>query len=297
MLNATQQPVLDFNNLLQLAEIDPGEVLAVRHVPIEKSLKRVLPWLVVERPDLFLAYQRVQWRPLEKAMTRGKYVASFIGQETVRATFAGLYRIGDWATLDFEGYRSFPGNGELEALGMTGRTPDMPDCLAFELEPVDFCSDWVGRLMVTWPKPYQQWWRWAGRGRFEVAAIAEESRFLRVMPDWSDLVVTWAELQALPASWSASLAHWRGVYFIYDTKRGAGYVGSASGKDNILGRWRNYARSGHGGNRGLRGADPSDLQFSILQRTSPDLETSEIVSLEASWKLRLHTREHGLNRN
>ena len=58
-----------------------------------------------------------------------------------------------------------------------------------------------------------------------------------------------------------------------------------------------YARSSHGGNRDLRDSKPEDLRFSILQRTSPDLEPDGIIQLEASWKKRLHTREFGLNRN
>jgi hypothetical protein len=289
--------MLDLKNLLELGGLDPAQVLVVRHVPIEKSLKRVLPWLVVERPDLFLAYQRIQWRTLEKAMTRGQYIASFIGQEPVQATFAGLYRIGEWETLDYDGYRRFPGNNELEVLGMSGRTPDMPDCLAFELTQLEQYADWIGRLVITWPKPYQQWWRWAARGTFSVAAITEESRFVRGMPDWRELVLSWSELQTLPSPWSAALAQWRGIYFIYDVTRHAGYVGSAYGADNILGRWRDYARTGHGSNRELRDTHAADLRFSILQRTSPDLESKEIVALEATWKERLHTREFGLNRN
>jgi hypothetical protein len=289
--------MLDLRNLLELANLDPAEVLVVRHVPVEKPLRSVMPWLVVERPDLFLAYQRIQWRTLEKAMTRGKYVASFIGQEPVTATFAGIFRIGKWEMLDHDGYQGFPGNKELVDLGMTGRTPDMPDCRAFGLEPVDAYSDWVGRLVITWPKPYQQWWRWAGRGTFAVAAITPESRFVRSLPDWKDLILSWAELQALPSSWQDILAQWRGIYFIYDGERRAGYVGSAYGKDNILGRWRAYAQTGHGGNRELRASNFEDFRFSILQRTSPDLEASEVIALEASWKARLHTRDFGLNRN
>lgn len=50
-------------------------------------------------------------------------------------------------------------------------------------------------------------------------------------------------------------------------------------------------------NRQLRAANFDDLRFSILQRTSPDLEASEVIALEASWKARLHTREFGLNLN
>lgn len=289
--------MLDLRNLLELAGVDPAEVLVVRHAPVERQLKRVLPWLVVERPDLFLAYQRIQWQTLERAMTRGKYIASFVGQEAAAATFAGIYRIGAWDTLDYEGYRRFPGNSELEALGMTGRTPDMADCLAFELERLDYYIDWVGRLVVTWPLPYQRWWRWAGRGQFSVSAITAESRFVRAMPDWQDLTLGWAELQTLPSAWATALSHWRGIYFIYDTQRGAGYVGAAYGQENILGRWRSYARTGHGGNRELRASDPAALRFSILQRTSPDLEAAEVVALESSWKERLHTREFGLNGN
>lgn len=289
--------MLDFNRLLELVETDPSETLIVRHVPVEKALKQVLPWLVVERPDLWLAYQRIQWRTLEKAMTRARYIASFIGQEPVTATFAGIYRIGEWESLDLEGYRQFPGNSELEALGMSGRSADMPECLAFELEPLEHYREWVGRLSITWPKPYQQWWRWAERGQFFVESIEAESRFVRGMPDWKDIVLSWHELQLLPASWKAALAQWRGIYLIFDTQRRSGYVGSAYGADNILGRWSGYAKSGHGGNSELRKSQPANLCFSILQRTSPDMEAADIMALEASWKKRLHTRQFGLNRN
>lgn len=289
--------MLDFNTLLKLVDVDPSDTLIVRHVPIEKSLKRVLPWLVVERPDLWLTYQRIQWKTLEKAMMKGKVIASFIGQESTAATFAGLYQIGDYEVLDYAGYSSFPGNRELEELGMSGRTPDMPDCLAFELEALPHYCDWIGRLTITWPTPYQQWWRWAARGTFPVQSIETESRFVRGMPDWQDLVLSWNELQCLPTSWKAALGQWRGVYLIYDVTRRAGYVGSGSGADNILGRWSDYARTGHGGNRELRDSAPADLNFSILQRTSPDLDPADVINLENSWKARLHTRQFGLNAN
>jgi hypothetical protein len=64
--------MLDFRSLLEMVGINLAETLIVRHAPIEKSLKRVLPWLVAERPDLFVAYQSIQWRTLENAMTRAR---------------------------------------------------------------------------------------------------------------------------------------------------------------------------------------------------------------------------------
>lgn len=289
--------VLDFRTLLELAKIEPAKTLVVRHIPVERSLKRVLPWLVVERPDLFLAYQQIQWQKLEKAMTRATHLASFVGQDRTSATFAGVWKIGSWQVLDYDGYRTFPGNGRLESLGMSGRAPDMPDCLAFDLEPMEHYAEWIGRLTINWPMPYQQWYRWAANGHFPIESIDPESRFVRGMPDWTDLVLTSSELAALPSSWGAIWGQWRGVYYIHDTARNAGYVGSAYGQDNLLGRWRAYAHSGHGGNKELRNSVPTDLRFSILQRTSPDLDANDVIALEASWKVRLHTREAGLNCN
>lgn len=289
--------MLDFNSLLTQVDVDPQQTLVVRHFPVEDALRRILPWLVVERPELWLAYQQIQWTSLEKAMTKARFIASFIGQEPGKATFAGLYRIGEHQVLDHAGYWALPGNAELQTLGMTGRTPEMGNCHAFELEPLDHWHDWIGRLTIRWPRPYQNWWRWAWRASFPIDTIEAESRFVRAMPHWQDLVLTHAELSSLPASWKTALAQWRGIYLIYDTGRRACYVGSACGADNIHGRWQDYARSSHGGNRELRNSRPEDLRFSILQRTSPDLEPAEIVRLEASWKERLHTREFGLNRN
>ncbi|MCK1498658.1 GIY-YIG nuclease family protein [Bradyrhizobium sp. 188] len=102
----------------------------------------------------------------------------------------------------------------------------------------------------------------------------------------------------LPKRWQAKLAEWRGIYYIFDTSAGKGYVGSAYGTANLLGRWRNYAASGHGGNRLLRQRDPQHFRFTVLELVSPNMEADEVIRLEGTWKERLHTRQpHGLNDN
>jgi hypothetical protein len=64
------------------------------------------------------------------------------------------------------------------------------------------------------------------------------------------------------------------------------------------GRWVGYAATGHGGNRLLRQRDPKHFRFSILQRVSPDMDATDVIRIEASWKDRLHTRHPwGLNDN
>ena len=117
------------------------------------------------------------------------------------------------------------------------------------------------------------------------------------MPDWDRLVLEWRELANLPQSWELRMAEWRGVYLITDRSDAKQYVGSAYGADNILGRWRAYAQTGHGGNKLLRGRDPRNFRFSILQRVSPDMDPEHVIALEDSWKTRLQTRELGLNAN
>ena len=117
------------------------------------------------------------------------------------------------------------------------------------------------------------------------------------MPKWNELTLNWNELRVLPRRWCEKLSQWRGIYFILDVTDGKGYVGAAYGKDNLLGRWSNYAASGHGGNKQLRKRKPEHLRFSILQRVSPDMEQNDVIALESSWKDRLHTREFGMNDN
>jgi hypothetical protein len=118
------------------------------------------------------------------------------------------------------------------------------------------------------------------------------------MPEWNAVDLTWGQLRVLPARWQVVLSQWRAIYYVFDMSDGKGYVGSAYGENNLLGRWLNYAAHGHGGNRLLRQRDPQNFRFTILQRVSPDLDVSDVIRLEDSWKQRLHTRDpYGLNDN
>jgi hypothetical protein len=295
---------MNFNDLLRKDDIDPTKVIALRHRPYEPNLRKVLPWLASERPELFNAYQQTQGPRLESAMQSlvgSGLVASFIGHEPGKALFVGLYAIAASRPLSFDRYWRIPAFVELKKFGMVGwsREKNPRDvCRWFELERTRFRESWQGRLVVGWPPPERSWWRRSHKNELAVLAVREESALSEGMAEWTELELAWKELSLLPTSWKAALQQWRGVYFIFDSSDGKGYVGSAYGKDNLLGRWLNYAASGHGGNVLLRKRDPANLHFSILQLTSPDMDASEVVRLEATWKRRLHTRgPDGLNDN
>jgi hypothetical protein len=170
--------------------------------------------------------------------------------------------------------------------------------LWFDLSLTKFNANWKGKLIVAWPPPERAWWRWAHRNELPVLAALEESSFEAEMPPWEQICFRWEELGVLPRRWKARLSEWRAIYYIFDKSDRKGYVGSAYGGTNLLGRWVGYAARGHGGNVLLRQRSPTNFQFSILQRVSPDMEAADVIRLEASWKERLHTRHPvGLNDN
>jgi hypothetical protein len=169
--------------------------------------------------------------------------------------------------------------------------------LWFDLVLTEFYKEWKGRMSISWPPPGRSFWRRAHRNEMPVVGVLEGSGLV-AMPDWSDIELRWEELSDLPGSWKAALKQWRAIYHIFDESDRKGYVGSAYGGDNLLGRWQSYAESGHGGNRLLRGRNPSNFRFSILERLSPDSKLAEVTRREQSWKQRLHTRAPlGLNEN
>lgn len=290
---------MELNELLQGKRIEPHEVLVLRHRPTEPDLNKVLPLLAADKPDLFNAYQQTQGETLEKTMLGATYVASFIGHEPGKALYVGLYKIGATKPLTHAQYWQVPANIELKALGMKGFSgTKRQSCLWFDLELTDFYSEWKGKLIVDWPPPERSWWRRAHRNVMPVHAILEDSALDSAMKRWDELDFSWSQLAVLPKRWQAKLAEWRGIYYIFDTSAGKGYVGSAYGPENLFGRWRNYAASGHGGNRLLKQRDPQHFRFTILELVAPTMEAAEVIRLESSWKQRLHTRQpHGLNDN
>jgi hypothetical protein len=295
---------MNLNDLLRNQRIDPEQVLVLRHRPHEPDLNRVLPWLAAERPEVFNAYQQTQGPKVERAlqaMIGSGLVASFIGHQPGKAMFVGLYSILGARPLTYAEYWKVPAYVEMKAFGMKGWSRDGDSRrihLWFDLQRTDFYSTWQGKLIVGWPPPERSWWRRAHRNDIPVAAILEESALASGMPEWSDVQLTWTDLPLLPTSWRRTLSEWRGIYYIFDISDHKGYVGSAYGATNLLGRWLDYAVRGHGGNALLRQRNPANFRFTILQLLSPDTEAQEVIRVEGSWKQRLHTHQPlGLNEN
>lgn len=88
-----------------------------------------------------------------------------------------------------------------------------------------------------------------------------------------------------------------------NSTNGDQYVGSAYGEAGILGRWKSYATTRHGGNKRLKALLDSDPQrhvafwFSILRTLPRSLTAKEVITIEEHYKKKLGTRAFGLNEN
>jgi hypothetical protein len=127
--------------------------------------------------------------------------------------------------------------------------------------------------------------------------------------DYLEFSLSYAQLRDLFANeeahreWQARLSAVAGLYLILAEGSGDLYVGSASGEGGIWARWREYARSGHGGNALLRdlirfdSSYPERFRFSMLQILPKTMSRDEVPRREALYKTKLGTRAKGLNLN
>jgi hypothetical protein len=164
-----------FNDLLAKENIDLGGVLVLRHTPPERELRKVLPWLAGEKPDIFNAYQSTQSVTVEADFLKAQHVASFIGLEKRKgstehvAVFVGLYEVGDHRPMTYEEFWEVPAHQELKKYGMRGFVEGArPSLLWFDLEITDFYKIGQGKLVIEWPRPPIRWWRWAKQNKFTI---------------------------------------------------------------------------------------------------------------------------------
>jgi hypothetical protein len=103
--------------------------------------------------------------------------------------------------------------------------------------------------------------------------------------------------------WRSRLSAVAGVYLILAETTGKLYVGSATGAEGIWGRWREYAKTGHGNNELLKaliaadGEYPKAFRFSILQIVPKSMTREDVIEREARFKAKLGCLTHGLNLN
>ncbi|RYE71923.1 MAG: GIY-YIG nuclease family protein [Oxalobacteraceae bacterium] len=276
--------LLTFANLLDLEGIDRSSVRVLRHQDNRHTgfLSPYALWR--DHRERFESYQATQSFANE-AKLRAPFWASFVGVPSRQTLFVGLYA----ARLDgpLPADRPHPVTDGIEPAG---------SCNFYQLDPLPVLSEYAGRLWIEWGDNYRTWiQRGDGKGKpiTELRRTLGEPQF----PGYPALIINLSEIESLPATWAVPLSATRGVYLLTCPKTREQYVGMASGVDGLLGRWREYFATGHGGNVGLKSRDPSDYQLSILETVGSAATTADLIAIEGRWKDKLQSRQMGLNRN
>ncbi len=177
----------------------------------------------------------------------------------------------------------------------------------YVLRRIEGFAELENRVVVDWGSGTLAWVQWAKNKR--VIEILPAGQLLRVFTDYLGFTLTRSELEYLcrdpeaNKEWRARLSAVAGVYLILATTTGAQYVGSAHGADGLWGRWAEYARNGHGGNKLLRElvdedvAYPDAFSYSILQILPRTATRNEVLNWERLYKEKLGSRAVGLNAN
>ena len=226
-------------------------------------------------------------------------VISFLGTEGTNGVFQGCYRVGD-----FKPYRrtQFPDDFTPDG----GMNEDKS--VVYELSKTDLLADMKDRLVIDWGKGAINWCQngTTEKELLEIRPAVSEISFI----SYDKVLLSFEALRkivynkAAYKEWEEKLSAVAGVYLITDTKTGKHYVGSASGEQGgIWGRWSEYAKTKHGGNKRLKELITADanycnnFQYSILEVFPIKRDRREVLEYELLYKKKLGSIQFGLNDN
>ncbi len=310
----------DFQKMEEIAAGRP--IMLARHsLGIQKNQPPKVMNLVKTQDECFEQWQQIQRlnSKFEGLRECGLFL-SFLSEGNSARFFGAFRTIGDSVPLNnWEDYLDKMPSKLADLYREHGhdKKPWEP-CFWFKTERMSedmpCLADLTGRLTVVWQNPglVQNY-----SPEMKVLELSRE-RVIRVAKNWTgmgNVSLSFDELEEMiscPAAWGT----WRtnlsskGVYLILhegeDGNKGRGrmYVGSATGKDGIFGRWQDYANHPHdGGNDGLKellGQNPDayrHFRFSVLQTLPEDATPESASSYENEWKEKLGSRVFGYNEN
>jgi hypothetical protein len=286
--------VLTLFDLFEFYGLNPKKIKLVRHGKEVKGLD-ILDWFRNEETrQKFEEYQCFQ-RPGK--FSGAETIAAFAPTRGTSSLFLGLWDIkgqyktySEFSDTQLASFKDFKTRFDWDESGASW----------YDLQRNPVMDELSERLVIDWGKGTLQWVQKQNKDILEIKAPNTIHEFL----SYDEVCLNFADLRKLVEqslfnpSWVAALSAVSGVYLVRDKSDGELYVGSAYGNGGIFGRWQDYVRKdGHGGNKGLKGREPKNFEFSILEIASSTASKKEVVARENRWKERLGSRQFGLNGN
>lgn len=177
--------------------------------------------------------------------------------------------------------------------------------VGYEFEELSCYKKYCGRLIIRFKNQAQNMIRKASSiiDECEVVEILSSEFDDDIFPGYDNIFISWYQLERVISkpSWRTALINQKGIYLISDTYSGKFYVGSAYGKDMLLGRWEQYVKRKNGGNIEFKKLDDEyikkNFHYSILEVFKSTIDDNVIIQRENYWKKILLTRKFGYNLN
>ena len=279
--------ILYFSDVLKKVGLESAKVKLIRHALTDKGFRSCYD------KNMVLEYTRQQKSGFSKNYD---YWCVFISGKGTLAKLFACYKVGnsvpdtpDVMPKDFPHPEWFQGENAY-----------------FDLEHIDLLKDYEGRLMIDWGNSARMWHQ---KGTTEKPIVAIQADEKKVFSGFENLILTYDELKEIVENptiyeaWHTALSSVNAIYLIVDRETGKQYVGSAYGKDGLLGRWSCYVNSLHGNNKLMKElicAYPEryhHFQFSILQILPKTVTDDEVIQTESLYKKKLLTVPFGMNDN
>lgn len=238
----------------------------------------------------YALFKEWQSEQSDSKMKNVDYLVVFLAEEGCECRFIGVYRN--------YGPKRATGNGVSE----------------YAIEEVEGFEGLKDKVVIDWGKGTLSWMQnWQStknvRRIDQVNTDDDIPYFIR----YEDVILSFSQLQKVveDKEWKSKLESLNCVYMILDKETGKQYVGvtykdmKPGIKNGILGRWTEYAKTGHGNNKllvallaekGISYAD-QNFQWTILETLPLNVTPKVAIDRESLYKKKFGTREHGYNEN
>lgn len=237
----------------------------------------------------YALFKEWQSEQSDSKMKNVDYLVVFLAEEGCECRFIGVYRN--------YGPKRATGNGLLE----------------YTIEEVEGFEGLKDKVVIDWGKGRNCMQKWQSTKNVRRIDQVNTGNDIPYFIRYEDVILSFSQLQKVveDKEWKSKLESLNCVYMILDKETGKQYVGvtykdmKTGIKNGILGRWTEYAQTGHGNNKllvalledkGISYAE-QNFQWTILETLPLNVTPKVAIDRESLYKKKFGTREHGYNEN